>query len=242
MIRWTLLASCIALLLGTTSTVPVYSHGGGLDANGGHHDRKAGTYHYHRRKSTPSNTSSAFTPTPIVTPKPAPKKEVTPQKPKGRIWSGRDGERLAKGVPTEFNEASCTITINDGVHSDQNISLTSLSVLDQAFTLDGFKKHSAYNSQLLKWTSKGGSHHIFATPLVVDDESVRLLKSDGRIIDVNLARLDELSRHLARELQRVGLSAKAMIDAIEPNPFEGGTPTDSEGFSSSDLSTTATVQ
>ena len=30
------------------ATVALFGHGGGLDANGGHNDRKAGNYHFHR--------------------------------------------------------------------------------------------------------------------------------------------------------------------------------------------------
>jgi hypothetical protein len=37
-----------SLALLTVST-QVRSHGGGLDAQGGHHDRKNGGYHFHRR-------------------------------------------------------------------------------------------------------------------------------------------------------------------------------------------------
>ena len=42
----------------------VFSHGGGLDANGGHWDRKAGTYHYHR---SPNNAPITVTPTTTTT-------------------------------------------------------------------------------------------------------------------------------------------------------------------------------
>jgi len=56
------------LLLFTIFTLASYSHGGGLDSNGGHWDRKRGTYHQHRssynpissnryRKSNSSNSS-----------------------------------------------------------------------------------------------------------------------------------------------------------------------------------------
>ena len=44
-----LVLSAIALALAFTA----YGHGGGLDANGGHHDRKNGGYHYHRSPSPP---------------------------------------------------------------------------------------------------------------------------------------------------------------------------------------------
>lgn len=36
-----------------TLAAPVFSHGGGLDASGCHHDRKRGGYHCHRGSSSP---------------------------------------------------------------------------------------------------------------------------------------------------------------------------------------------
>jgi|APSaa5957512576_1039674.scaffolds.fasta_scaffold30168_3 5-methylcytosine-specific restriction endonuclease McrA len=41
------------------STIPVYSHGGRTDANGGHNDRKRGGYHYHNKK-TPSSKKRTY--------------------------------------------------------------------------------------------------------------------------------------------------------------------------------------
>ena len=48
------LIPCLLVLSGLTN---VYGHGGGLDQNGGHWDRKAGTYHYHRPRSGSSENS-----------------------------------------------------------------------------------------------------------------------------------------------------------------------------------------
>ena len=31
-----------------TFSLPAFGHGGGLDSNGGHYDRKTGVYHFHR--------------------------------------------------------------------------------------------------------------------------------------------------------------------------------------------------
>ena len=42
------LIPCLLVFSGLTNA---YGHGGGLDQNGGHWDRKAGTYHYHRPRS-----------------------------------------------------------------------------------------------------------------------------------------------------------------------------------------------
>ena len=42
-----------ALVLSLLSSTNVFSHGGGLDANGGHNDRKLGVYHCHRNHCKP---------------------------------------------------------------------------------------------------------------------------------------------------------------------------------------------
>lgn len=47
----------ISFLLVSFGLTNVYGHGGGLDQNGGHWDRKAGTYHYHRPRSGSSENS-----------------------------------------------------------------------------------------------------------------------------------------------------------------------------------------
>ena len=44
----------------------VFSHGGGLDANGGHWDRKAGTYHYHRSPAPAPTYSTTTTTVPLA--------------------------------------------------------------------------------------------------------------------------------------------------------------------------------
>ncbi|MYC15319.1 MAG: YHYH domain-containing protein [Gemmatimonadetes bacterium] len=50
------LISCLLIFSGLTNTD---GHGGGLDQNGGHWDRKAGTYHYHRPRSGSSENSQS---------------------------------------------------------------------------------------------------------------------------------------------------------------------------------------
>ena len=43
----------LALLLCVLSAVAAQAHGGGLDKDGGHYNRKTGEYHYHRQQSAP---------------------------------------------------------------------------------------------------------------------------------------------------------------------------------------------
>ena len=50
------LIPCLLIFSGLTNA---YGHGGGLDQNGGHWDRKAGTYHYHRPRSGSSENSQS---------------------------------------------------------------------------------------------------------------------------------------------------------------------------------------
>ena len=50
------LISCLLVFSGLTNAD---GHGGGLDQNGGHWDRKAGTYHYHRPRSGSSQSSQS---------------------------------------------------------------------------------------------------------------------------------------------------------------------------------------
>jgi hypothetical protein len=52
----------------------LFSHSGGLDSNGGHWDRKSGTYHYHR---SPGYTPTTVAPTTTTTtPSNIQKKEI----------------------------------------------------------------------------------------------------------------------------------------------------------------------
>ena len=46
------------------------AHPGGLDANGGHTDRKTGVYHYHRGTNAPSGNTLGKSPSPQLAPAP----------------------------------------------------------------------------------------------------------------------------------------------------------------------------
>lgn len=59
------------LILACILPVLAFPHSGGLDANGGHYNRKTGEYHYHRKKVTPTASQSRSTPsTPYRAPAP----------------------------------------------------------------------------------------------------------------------------------------------------------------------------
>jgi hypothetical protein len=60
---------------------PTYPHGGGLDANGGHHDRKRGGYHCHRAQVAETESANKSG---LVEQKPSsPKAPVTHIGPRG---------------------------------------------------------------------------------------------------------------------------------------------------------------
>jgi len=60
--RWFLLGVFFLLLwAGVSIPTPVHAHGGGLDANGCHHNRKTGDYHCHRGPSVNLAGSRAST-------------------------------------------------------------------------------------------------------------------------------------------------------------------------------------
>jgi len=61
----------LSILILFITTALVFPHGGGLDSNGGHWDRKAGTYHYHRAP-TPAPATTYSTTTTTISPSYAP--------------------------------------------------------------------------------------------------------------------------------------------------------------------------
>ena len=63
------------------------AHPGGLDANGGHIDRKTGVYHYHRGTNAPSDN--------------APSPQVVPAQNQSRMPDASDVEVAGKRIETE---------------------------------------------------------------------------------------------------------------------------------------------
>lgn len=223
----------VLLFLSGVSLAPTYGHSGRTDSKGGHHDRKNGGYHYHNGGSSvrPPATPQ-FIPLQPRTQLPRPRTQkveqppketkVRPVQPKGRRWIDQDGHRIANGDPKSFDRNTGNITIDDGIHPTEAITLGRLSVLDQAFILDNFRSTSKYNKHQLEWVSKGGTHHVMATPLVVDQTTIHLHKAGGRLIKVPIDSLDESSQQLAKELREAGELADKLIQSIEQNPFSGG--------------------
>ena len=52
------LTAVLASIVVLTTTALVFAHGGGLDSQGGHHNRKLGGYHFHRGPLTGQSFSS----------------------------------------------------------------------------------------------------------------------------------------------------------------------------------------
>lgn len=93
--------------------VPVVAtaHSGGLDANGGHYNRKTGEYHYHRQLSSGGNSSSAGryvpprVPAPAPVPVPAPAPAVAPA----------PAQQSAPYTYTRFTESDWQVAFNSKV-------------------------------------------------------------------------------------------------------------------------------
>ena len=81
------------VVLGTSTFAS--AHPGGLDANGGHYNRKTGEYHYHRKVAAPAAPVNA--PAPEPPPKKSHPEKSSPQKtsPVLRDFVGEGG---AKGT------------------------------------------------------------------------------------------------------------------------------------------------
>lgn len=67
MFRKTLIVFSLMLIFGVLLYDSAYTHSGRTDANGGHYNRKTGTYHYHN--SGISRTRPSYTPLPNTTTK-----------------------------------------------------------------------------------------------------------------------------------------------------------------------------
>lgn len=62
MLKLSLAASAAAILAASLLAAPAaYAHGGGLNAEGCHNNRKTGDYHCHRSGSAPARSSSSST-------------------------------------------------------------------------------------------------------------------------------------------------------------------------------------
>jgi len=68
-------ATIIVILCVFSWNIESFAHSGGLDENGGHHNRKTDEYHSHRKPSTelklitPVKAAETYNRTPISTPK-----------------------------------------------------------------------------------------------------------------------------------------------------------------------------
>lgn len=79
--RTILIAVAAALLLPSVS----FAHGGGLDSNGGHYNRKTGVYHCHREPcfSNQKKINEQATPAKAKVPSPTKKKQEEAEKKTG---------------------------------------------------------------------------------------------------------------------------------------------------------------
>ncbi len=83
------------------ATLVVFAHPGGVDANGGHIDRKTGVYHYHRGTNAP--TGNAPVQTPSVQTNPA--LSVTPLQSESAAAVSSSGDVEEKRIEMEAGAA-----------------------------------------------------------------------------------------------------------------------------------------
>lgn len=101
----------LAALLAGATLLPLLAHGGGLDANGGHWDRKAGTYHFHQ--------APAPAPTATTTPAPAPSTSQA-QAPQADpktvvVYITRTGEKYHRDGCRYLSQSKIQTTLVDAV-------------------------------------------------------------------------------------------------------------------------------
>ncbi len=102
------LASCLAIPASST----VYAHGGGLDSEGCHHNRRTGDYHCHRGAVSPP-PKQAFAPRAVDH---VPARGLTPgddSRP-GNAFGNCDAARAAGAAPVRRGEAGY------GAHLDRD--------------------------------------------------------------------------------------------------------------------------
>ncbi len=128
-------------------------------------------------------------------------------------WHAIDGRSLAVGAISSVGESAVQIRKSD--NSFVVIKLDTLSLADRALVLTSKKKVPEFETAIRRWTSSGGAHHVEAKALVASDQSVDLLKTDGKVVNVPLGRLSNDDRSYVKRLQLAG-----QLNAKEGNPFD----------------------
>jgi len=100
----------VILVLSLVVVVPAYAHGGGLNSEGCHNNRKTGDYHCHRKPSKPA---------PTVRPRQdTPKSSLRPAQPARRAFRNCTEARAAGAAPVRRGEPGYGAHLdrdNDGI-------------------------------------------------------------------------------------------------------------------------------
>lgn len=129
----------------------------------------------------------------------------------GQTWHGSDAQPLATGKLVSTNGDSAVIQKAD--KTTANIKLANLSLADRAAILANSK--SEFQQPTRGWTSASGTYHVDAKAISVADESIGLVTSDNRTINVPLAKLSSDDRAYVDRLQ------KFLAPKVEDDPFAG---------------------
>jgi hypothetical protein len=210
------LSAAIVLALAIASLVQ--GHPGRTDANGGHYNRKTGTYHYHN--GGPARPSpSSFSPSRAVTPeRPAERPDAPPKAAETRrltrfTWHGVDGEQLHRAAMSGVDAKSRKVRLTIAAGAEPiEVALEALSIADRAFALNYHAKHSEFRRTFRQWTSALGNHQVNAKEILHAGETLRLRRADNRIIRVEVKKLSENDRDYLTRL----------LHTIAPPPAETG--------------------
>jgi len=153
---------CFALILTLIVPTAALPHGGGLDANGGHYNRKTGEYHYHQKRTANPPARETTTYRPSESSSSAPSQNTRPSSLTSQIREQRINEYFRNA-----NENVGALSCNQVMH-DRNVSE---SVKQYVKRRDGNK-----------CVVCGGTHK-----LEVDHK--RALMNGGNNSDANLATL-----------------------------------------------------
>lgn len=186
----------------------LHGHSGRTDANGGHYDRKTGSYHYHNaghavappmRVQVPSSSARPRRERPE---KPVEKTVQPRPKFQTRTWHDIKGEVLLTAALKNANKAKYTVTLARADGTVKDVSLDLLSVADRAFALTHNDKKSEFQRPTRKWTSANGKYQVSAEALIVEDDAIRLLRSDNQNV-------------ISVSPEKLSLDDRAYIDRLE---------------------------
>jgi len=172
-----------AVLITVTSLTLLYGHSGRTDANGGHYDRKTGTYHYHNsgtRTATPAYTQPASSPTnnrleSLRTPAPAP----APVVPEPEPVVLPDWE-VPEQKPVSVTENFWQVALNNVLKGKMEVPIATgrvdIVTDSQAIEVDKVSNYAAGTEQALKYAQATGKIPVLAVYIDGERDGLELLQ------------------------------------------------------------------